>query len=239
MKSITHPTLCAAFILSLTGMKATASPLSACDNITLQEEVTDSASIRKQSSSFETEYAIRQLPSNYIGISGGYAWLDNEVLTDEGNARTKPKGFDVNLEYSHLWTSKSLSRPIYYGIAVNGLVSLVDYKHIGNRNLSMQLTNCYVGCGGKIAYKTNQRFVWECLVTIGYAHTSDDMHINKAGGFAAYSEIGIGYMVDRHFCIGVSCADFTSTYSKPKGWPSDTRYGIDHWAVRARLGYFF
>lgn len=53
----------------------------------------------------------RYLPANSISVSSGYSWLSNEILTANGDklGRT-PTGFDVTMEYAHLWKLKNTRR---------------------------------------------------------------------------------------------------------------------------------
>ena len=66
----------------------------------------------------------RYLPANSISVSSGYSWLSNEILTANGDklGRT-PTGFDVTMEYAHLWKLKNTRRPIYIGFSINGVGS--------------------------------------------------------------------------------------------------------------------
>lgn len=184
---------------------------------------------------------IRQLPLNSISLTGGYAWLTNEILNDNNSvADSHPKGIEFGIEYSRLYLIKGPSRPFYHGFFLNGLLSLVDCDHLGGyRDYSMQMTNYYIGAGYKIAYKTNKRFLWTCGLGLGFAHTEDDMHLNKAGGLGVYGDMGCSYVIGKHLNIGLSMVALSTIYPKPNGWPSNKRYGIDHNALRFRLGYMF
>lgn len=182
----------------------------------------------------------RELPLNYIGISGGYAWLDNEIWTEYGKEKTSPKGFDIALEYSHLWKIKGSPRPIYVGFSINGLLSLIDCDNLGpQKNESFQMTNYFIGADYKVAYKTSKSFVWHIGAGFGYAHSENDMHTSKSGGFAIHVKMGVDYLIGKHFGIGVCMDGIQSYYPKPKGWPSDKRYGIDHSGLNAHIGYYF
>ena len=71
----------------------------------------------------------RYLPANSISVSSGYSWLSNEILTANGDklGRT-PTGFDVTMEYAHLWKLKNTRRPIYIGFSINGVGSRTKVK---------------------------------------------------------------------------------------------------------------
>ena len=52
----------------------------------------------------QIEYEKHLLPSNSISAGCGYSWLSNEILTANGESLNRtPTGFDVTLEYAHLW----------------------------------------------------------------------------------------------------------------------------------------
>lgn len=181
---------------------------------------------------------IRQLPLNYINISGGLAWLDNKILTERGMESNSPTGFNLTFEYSHLWRLKA-AKPCYWGLAFIGVYNTVKYDDFGSYHQSMNLDNYFLGAGCKWAYKTNKSFLWDYTLGLGYGHTKDDMGFNDAGGFGIYCSLGFGYMLGKHFCIGTSLSLLSTYYAKPDGWPKDKRYGIDNGNLNIRLGYFF
>lgn len=187
----------------------------------------------------DNDNQVRRLPLNYISLGGGYSWLDNDVLTDDGFKKVKPDGFGYTVEYSHLWQSKRSARPVYYGFALNCIYSCVTYDNLGSFGQSMELHNTLLGVGYKMAYKTNRNFVWDWVLGLGYAHTSDDWGLNNASGLGTYGIMDVGYLIARHFCIGASFVFTTTIYSKPEGWPSDKRYGIDSGGLNVKMGYFF
>ena len=131
----------------------------------------------------------RCLPANSISVSSGYSWLSNEILTANGDklGRT-PTGFDVTIEYAHLWKLKNTRRPIYIGFSINGVGSRtkVNIPRNGGNDVDDVIMNYFVGAGYKMAYKTNKRFIWNLLLSLGYACTDDDF--NTADGFGVYSE---------------------------------------------------
>ena len=72
---------------------------------------------------------LRLLPSNYIGINGGFGWLSNEIVTEDGSKiNKKPKGYDLGLEYAHLWQLKNSRKPLYMGFAVNVMRNYADIE---------------------------------------------------------------------------------------------------------------
>ena len=97
--------------------------------------------------------------------------------------------------------------------------------------------NYFVGAGYKMAYKTNKRFIWNLLLSFGYACTDDDF--NTADGFGVYAEAGCEYMLSKHWSVGVSHGGFSSAYKQPAGWDSKYRFGIDHNGLRVKLAYYF
>lgn len=181
---------------------------------------------------------IRRMPLNCIAISGGYAWLDNKILINDGMKSFKPTGYNLNLEYSHVWNLK-LTKPTYMGVALIGHYNHVKTDDIGVNNVSMQMDNYFLGVGWKMMLKTNKSFVWDCTLGFGYAHTNDNMNFNNVGGLGVYGSYGFGYFFAKHFCIGASVSVLTTYYSKPSGWPSDQRYGIDDGNLNAKLAYYF
>lgn len=181
----------------------------------------------------------RRLPLNYIGVAGGYSWLNNDVLTDNGFEKVSPNGYGFTLEYSHLWQSKRSARPVYSGFTINCIYSSVTYKGIGHYGQNMILDNILLGAGYKMVYKTNRKFVWAWALGLGYAHTSDDWGLNNASGLGTYGIMDLGYLIGKHFSVGTSFVFVSTVYSKPNGWPSDKRYGIDSGTINLKLGYFF
>lgn len=182
---------------------------------------------------------VRKLPLNYIGLASGYIWLSNEIWTDRGKVDAKTHGIDFALEYSHLWQLKTRARPLYAGFSLIGLLSLVDCEDHKNYYIDNQMTNYFVGADFKMAYKTSKRFVWHVAAGFGYAHSEDDMHTSKSGGLGVHSQMGIDYIIGKHFGIGLSMNALQTYYPKPAGWPSDKRYGIDHSSANFRIGYYF
>ena len=189
----------------------------------------------------QIEYEKHLLPSNSISAGCGYSWLSNEILTVNGDklGRT-PTGFDVTMEYAHLWKLKGTRRPFYLGFSINGVGSRTKVKipRNGGNDVNDVIMNYFVGAGYKMAYKTNKRFIWNLLLSFGYACTDDDF--NTSDGFGVYAEAGCEYMLSKHWSIGVSQGGFSSAYKQPAGWDgSKYKYGIDHNGLRAKLAYYF
>ena len=188
----------------------------------------------------QIEYEKHLLPSNSISAGCGYSWLSNEILTANGDklGRT-PTGFDVTMEYAHLWKLKNTRRPIYIGFSINGVGSRTKVKipRNGGNDVDDVIMNYFVGAGYKMAYKTNKRFIWNLLLSLGYACTDEDF--NTADGFGVYAEMGCEYMLSKHWSAGVNLGGFSSAYKQPAGWDSKYRFGIDHNGLRAKLAYYF
>ena len=183
----------------------------------------------------------RYLPANSISVSSGYSWLSNEILTANGDklGRT-PTGFDVTMEYAHLWKLKNTRRPIYIGFSINGVGSRtkVNIPRNGGNDVDDVIMNYFVGAGYKMAYKTNKRFIWNLLLSFGYACTDEDFA--TVDGFGVYAEMGCEYMLSKHWSAGVTLGGMSSTYKQPAGWDgSKYKYGIDHNGLHAKLAYYF
>ena len=119
----------------------------------------------------------RYLPANSISVSSGYSWLSNDFFTANGDKLGKtPTGFDVTMEYAHLWKLKNSRRPFYIGFSINGVGSRTKLKipRNGDDDVDEVIMNYFVGAGYKMAYKTNKRFIWNLLLSLGYACTDDD-----------------------------------------------------------------
>ena len=76
----------------------------------------------------QIEYEKHLLPSNSISAGCGYSWLSNEILTANGESLNRtPNGFDVTLEYAHLWNlwnqPNAYRRPFYMGFSINAVGS--------------------------------------------------------------------------------------------------------------------
>lgn len=99
------------------------------------------------------------------------------------------------------------------------------------------IMNYFVGAGFKMAYKTNKRFIWNMVLSLGYACTDDDF--NTMDGFGVYAEMGCEYLLSKHWSAGVSFGGISTSYKQPTGWDSKYRFGIDHNGLRAKLGYYF
>ena len=97
--------------------------------------------------------------------------------------------------------------------------------------------NYFVGAGYKMAYKTNKHFIWNMVLSLGYACTDDDF--NTMDGFGVYAEMGCEYLLSKHWSAGVSFGGISTSYKQPAGWDSKYRFGIDHNGLRAKLGYYF
>lgn len=186
------------------------------------------------------ENDIRILPVNYIGLSGGFAWLTNEIILDNNKKLNKtPTGYNMGLEYTHLWKLKKAYRPFYLGLAFNALFNraTVGIPRNGANDANIVIMNYYIGTGCKTAYKTNKGFIWHSMITLGFAKTDDDFE--SASGFGIYSEIGCDYMIGKHWALGATIGNISSYYPKSQNWPSDIRHGIDYNGVHFKMGYFF
>lgn len=185
---------------------------------------------------------LRKLPSNYIGIYGGFGWLSNDIVLEDGSKVKKtPTGYDLGIEYAHLWELKNSRNPFYMGLAINVMHNYADIDPIpvngGWGTFYDEFTNIYIGAGFKIAFKTNKSFIWHAQVGIGYAHTDDSFY--PTGGFGTNTEIGCDYMLGKHWAVGASLTALRTYYSKPEGWDIKGRYGVDHNGLHVKLGYFF
>ena len=224
-KSAAKLTACASLALFLSGIPSQ----KACAQEQEKKVVVEDADNEK-----------RYLPANSISVSSGYSWLSNEFLTDNGDKLGTPTGFDVTMEYAHLWKLKNSRRPFYIGFSINGVGSRTKLKipRNGADDVDEVIMNYFVGAGYKMAYKTNKRFIWNLLLSLGYACTDDGY--NTADGFGVYSEMGCEYMLSKHWSAGVTLGGFSSTYKQPAGWDGNKyRYGIDHNGLRAKLAYYF
>ena len=144
------------------------------------------------------------------------------------------------MEYAHLWKLKNTRRPIYIGFSINGVGSRTKVKipRNGGNDVDDVIMNYFVGAGYKMAYKTNKRFIWNLLLSLGYACTDDDF--NTTEGFGVYAEIGYEYMLSKHWSAGVNLGGISTAYKQPAGWDgSKYKYGIDHNGLRAKLAYYF
>ena len=115
-KSAAKLAACASFALFLSGIPSQ----KACAQEQEKKVVVEDADNEK-----------RYLPANSISVSSGYSWLSNEILTANGDmlGRT-PTGFDVTMEYAHLWKLKNTRRPFYIGFAINGVGSRTKVKSL-------------------------------------------------------------------------------------------------------------
>ncbi len=122
------------------------------------------------------------------------------------------------MEYAHLWKLKNTRRPIYIGFSINGVGSRTKVKipRNGGDDVDDVIMNYFVGAGYKMAYKTNKRFIWNLLLSLGYACTDEDF--NTADGFGVYAEMGCEYMLSKHWSAGVTLGGMSSTYKQPAGW---------------------
>ena len=192
----------------------------------------------------QIEYEKHLLPSNSISAGCGYSWLSNEILTANGKSLNRtPTGFDVTLEYAHLWNlwnqPNAYRRPFYMGFSINAVGSRTKVgipTGFGN-DANDVIMNYFVGAGYKMAYKTNKRFIWNMVLSLGYACTDDDF--NTMDGFGVYAEMGCEYLLSKHWSAGVSFGGISTSYKQPAGWDGKYRFGIDHNGLRAKLGYYF
>ena len=224
-KSAAKLAACASLALFLSGIPS----LKACAQEQEKKVVVEDADNEK-----------RYLPANSISVSSGYSWLSNEILTANGDklGRT-PTGFDVTMEYAHLWKLKGTRRPFYFGFSINGMGSRTKVKipRNGGNDVNDVIMNYFVGAGYKMAYKTNKRFIWNLLLSLGYACTDDEFA--TVDGFGVYAEAGCEYMLSKHWSAGVNLGGMSSTYKQPAGWDSKYRFGINHNGLRAKLAYYF
>ena len=171
-KSAAKLAACASFALFLSGIPSQ----KACAQEQEKKVVVEDADNEK-----------RYLPANSISVSSGYSWLSNEILTANGDKLDRtPTGFDVTMEYAHLWKLKNTRCPIYIGFSINGVGSRTKVKipRNGGNDVNDVIMNYFVGAGYKMAYKTNKRFIWNLLLSLGYACTDDGY--NTADGFGVY-----------------------------------------------------
>ena len=192
----------------------------------------------------QIEYDKHLLPSNSISAGCGYSWLSNDILTANGESLGRtPTGFDVTLEYAHLWNlwnqPNANRRPFYMGFSINAVGSRTKVKipRNGGNDANDVIMNYFVGAGYKMAYKTNKRFIWNMVLSLGYACTDDDF--NTMDGFGVYAEMGCEYLLSKHWSAGVSFGGISTSYKQPAGWDNKYRFGIDHNGLRAKLGYYF
>lgn len=220
-KSTAKLAACASFALFLSGIPSQ----KACAQEQEKKVVVEDADNEK-----------RYLPANSISVSSGYSWLSNEFLTDNGDKLGTPTGFDVTMEYAHLWKLKNTRRPFYIGFSINGVGSRTKVKN-PRYDAYEVIMNYFVGAGYKMAYKTNKRFIWNLLLSLGYACTDDGY--NTADGFGVYAEMGCEYMLSKHWSAGVTLGGISTSYKQPAGWDSKYRFGINHNGLHAKLAYYF
>ena len=105
----------------------------------------------------QIEYEKHLLPSNSISAGCGYSWLSNEILTANGKSLNRtPTGFDVTLEYAHLWNlwkqPNAYRRPFYMGFSINAVGSRTKVgipTGFGN-DANDVIMNYFVGAGYKM-----------------------------------------------------------------------------------------
>ena len=240
-KSVAKLAACASATLLLWVSLTSFSPAVAKNAEGFTESNTERNTIGTLSELNQIEYEKHLLPSNSISAGCGYSWLSNEILTANGDklGRT-PTGFDVTMEYAHLWKLKNTRRPFYIGFSINGMGSRtkVEIPRNGGNDVNDVIMNYFVGAGYKMAYKTNKRFIWNLLLSLGYACTDDEFA--TVDGFGVYAEMGCEYMLSKHWSAGVNLGGMSSAYKQPAGWDgSKYKYGIDHNGLRAKLAYYF
>ena len=239
-KSVAKLAACASATLLLWVSLTSFSPAVTKNAESFTEGNTERNTIGTLSELNQIEYEKHLLPSNSISAGCGYSWLSNEILTANGDklGRT-PTGFDVTMEYAHLWKLKNTRRPIYIGFSINGVGSRTKVKipRNGGNDVNDVIMNYFVGAGYKMAYKTNKHFIWNMVLSLGYACTDDEFA--TVDGFGVYAEMGCEYMLSKHWSAGVNLGGMSSAYKQPAGWDSKYRFGIDHNGLRAKLGYYF
>ena len=243
-KSITKLAACASATLLLWVSLTSFSPAVTKNTEGFTEGNTERNSIGTLSELNQIEYEKHLLPSNSISAGCGYSWLSNEILTANGESLNRtPTGFDVTLEYAHLWNlwkqPNAYRRPFYMGFSINAVGSRTKVKipRNGGNDVNDVIMNYFVGAGYKMAYKTNKRFIWNMVLSLGYACTDDDF--NTMDGFGVYAEMGCEYLLGKHWSAGVSFGGISTSYKQPAGWDGKYRFGIDHNGLRAKLGYYF
>lgn len=111
----------------------------------------------------QIEYDKHLLPSNSISAGCGYSWLSNDILTANGESLGRtPTGFDVTLEYAHLWNlwnqPNANRRPFYMGFSINAVGSRTKVKipRNGGNDVDDVIMNYFVGAGFKIGLQDQQ-----------------------------------------------------------------------------------
>lgn len=103
-KSVAKLAACASATLLLWVSLTSFSPAVTKNAESFTEGNTERNTIGTLSELNQIEYEKHLLPSNSISAGCGYSWLSNEILTANGKSLNRtPTGFDVTLEYAHLW----------------------------------------------------------------------------------------------------------------------------------------
>ncbi len=156
----------------------------------------------------------RYLPANSISVGCGYSWLSNEILTANGKVwaeRLPASTLPWNTPICGIW-EEHLRRPFYMGFSINGVGSRTKVKipRNGGNDVNDVIMNYFVGAGYKMAYKTNKRFIWNLVLSLGYACTDDDF--NTVDGFGVYAEMGCEYMLSKHWSAGRESWRYSTAY---------------------------
>lgn len=181
-------------------------------------EETDTATVAKRTT--VDTYA------NKVKVSGGPMWVDSKFyVTTEKYFRNR-RGFDVQVDYQHLWTRG-------FGLGVDYAYNRTNYDHWGH------FTLIYLGPSFVYAYRGLDRFTFDAAVGLGYAYYSEPGYERHGLGFMF--KLGAEYQILPHVGVGLDLCRLSTAYQKPEGFslPDDEGYGIARFGVVAGLRFYF
>ena len=181
-------------------------------------EETDTATVARRTS--VDSYA------NKVKVSSGPMWVDSKMYVSSENYIKNQRGFDVMVDYQHLWSSG-------IGVGVDYAYNRTSYSKWGH------FTLIYLGPSFVYAYRGLNRFTFDVTAGLGYAYYMEPGYDHHGMGFML--KLGAEYQLFSNVGVGVEFSRISTAYIKPEGLliPDDESYGIARYGVLAGLRFYF
>ena len=153
-------------------------------------------------------------------------WTDSKVYVTSERYYKFRTGFDVMLDFQHLWQRG-------FGLGVDYAYHRTSFEGWGHYTL------VYVGPSFVYANRSIDRFTFDAALGVGYAYFTEPGYDLNGMGFMF--KVGAEYQLTSHFGLGVELSRLTSRFREPEGFslPGDENFGYARFGVLAGLRFYF
>lgn len=164
--------------------------------------------------------------SNKLKLSGGPMWTDSKVYVTSERYYKFRTGFDVMLDFQHLWQRG-------FGLGIDYAYHRTSFEGWGHYTL------IYVGPSFVYANRSIDRFTFDAAFGVGYAYYTEPGYDLNGMGFMF--KAGAEYQLTSHFGLGVELSRLITRFREPKGFslPDDGNFGFARFGVLAGLRFYF